>query len=85
MSTNAEQLADNYARGEIDGVPKCGQGKRTKAEQVYVLIFIKKYFGTNKHFLINFLHGKISAVLLTLLKILSINFQLSSNFYFFES
>jgi hypothetical protein len=32
--SSAEQLADDYARGEIDGVPKCGQGKRAKAEQV---------------------------------------------------
>jgi hypothetical protein len=35
MSSSAEQLADDYARGEIDRVPKCGQGKRTKTEQVY--------------------------------------------------
>jgi hypothetical protein len=35
MSSSAEQLADAYARGEIDDMPKCGQGKRTKAEQVY--------------------------------------------------
>jgi hypothetical protein len=35
MSSTAEQLADDYARGEIDEVPKCGQGKRTKAEQVF--------------------------------------------------
>jgi hypothetical protein len=35
MSSNAEQLADDYAQGEIDGVPKCGQGNRTKTEQVY--------------------------------------------------
>jgi hypothetical protein len=41
MSSSAEQLADDYERGEIDGVPKCGQGKRTKAEQVF---FIKKTF-----------------------------------------
>jgi hypothetical protein len=34
-SSGAEQLADNYAQGEIDDVSKCGQGKRTKAEQVY--------------------------------------------------
>jgi hypothetical protein len=41
MSSSAEQLANNYAQGEIDDVPKCGQGKRTKAEQVF---FIKKTF-----------------------------------------
>jgi hypothetical protein len=34
MSSSAEQLANDYARGEIDGVPKCGQGMGTKSEQV---------------------------------------------------
>jgi hypothetical protein len=29
MSSSDELLADDYARGEVDGVPKCGQGKRT--------------------------------------------------------
>jgi hypothetical protein len=42
MNSRAEQLADDYARGAIDGVPKCGQGKRTKAEQVFVL-FLKTF------------------------------------------
>jgi hypothetical protein len=40
MSSNTEQLADDYARGEIDAVPKCGQGKQTKVEQVRGLIKI---------------------------------------------
>ena len=34
MSSSAAELAEDYARGEVDDVPKGTQGKRTKAEQV---------------------------------------------------
>jgi hypothetical protein len=37
--SNAEQLADAYARGKIDGMQKCCRGKRTKA------FYLKNHFG----------------------------------------